>query len=135
MAKRVNRKFEFLSPTIQVIKEVAPKIAKRSEAEKSLADTLEILNSKKAQMKQLQDELSGLQTKFDAMVLEKNKLEAQVDLCEKKLDRAQKLIGGLGGEKDRWTEAAANLQKVRGIQLKPRIIVTEIILISFAFYF
>ena len=96
---------------------------------------MEILNSKKAQMKQLQDELSSLQTKFDAMVLEKNKLEAQVDLCEKKLDRAQKLIGGLGGEKDRWTEAAANLQKVRGIQLKPRIIVTEIILISFAFYF
>ena len=35
----------------------------------------------------------------------------QVDLCEKKLDRAQKLIGGLGGEKDRWTEAAENLQK------------------------
>ena len=27
-----------------------------------------------------------------------------VDLCEKKLDRATKLIGGLGGEKTRWTE-------------------------------
>ena len=35
----------------------------------------------------------------------------QVDLCAKKLDRAQKLIGGLGGEKDRWTQAAASLQK------------------------
>jgi hypothetical protein len=32
----------------------------------------------------------------------------QVDLCAKKLDRAKKLIGGLGGEKDRWTEAAKN---------------------------
>ena len=28
----------------------------------------------------------------------------QVDSCEKKLDRAGKLISGLGGEKTRWTE-------------------------------
>ena len=36
----------------------------------------------------------------------------QVDLCSKKLDRAQKLIGGLGGEKDRWSAAASDLQRV-----------------------
>ncbi len=30
-------------------------------------------------------------------------------MCEEKLDRAQKLIGGLGGEKVRWTAAAAEL--------------------------
>ena len=36
-------------------------------------------------------------------------LEEQVDLCEKKLDRAEKLIGGLGGEKDRWNAAAESL--------------------------
>jgi hypothetical protein len=34
----------------------------------------------------------------------KAQLEYEVDLCEKKLDRATKLIGGLGGEKARWTE-------------------------------
>jgi hypothetical protein len=34
----------------------------------------------------------------------------QVNLCAKKLDRAQKLIGGLGGEKKRWREAADQLQ-------------------------
>jgi len=33
-----------------------------------------------------------------------------VDLVGKKLIRAEKLIGGLGGEKDRWTDAAENLQ-------------------------
>lgn len=33
-------------------------------------------------------------------------------MCSKKLDRAQKLIGGLGGEKDRWSTAAADLQRV-----------------------
>ena len=34
-----------------------------------------------------------------------------MDLCAKKLERAQKLIGGLGGEKDRWSLAAKNLQE------------------------
>lgn len=34
-----------------------------------------------------------------------------MDLCSKKLDRATKLIGGLGGEKTRWTEVAEKLGK------------------------
>lgn len=33
----------------------------------------------------------------------------QVDLCEKKLERAEQLIGGLGGEKDRWGQSAKEL--------------------------
>jgi hypothetical protein len=36
-------------------------------------------------------------------------LEQQVDLCQMKLDRAEKLIGGLGGERDRWSTAASDL--------------------------
>ena len=36
-------------------------------------------------------------------------LENQVELCTKKLDRAEQLIGGLGGEKDRWENAAREL--------------------------
>lgn len=39
----------------------------------------------------------------------KAQLELDVDLCEKKLDRATKLIGGLGSEKSRWTEVAQRL--------------------------
>lgn len=35
-----------------------------------------------------------------------------MDLCGKKLVRAEKLIGGLGGEKDRWTQAAEDLQAI-----------------------
>lgn len=37
----------------------------------------------------------------------KKQLEEEVDLCQKKLDRATKLIGGLGGEKSRWKEVRA----------------------------
>ncbi len=39
-------------------------------------------------------------------------MNCQVENCAMKLERAKKLIGGLGGEKDRWTVAAANLQGV-----------------------
>jgi dynein heavy chain len=41
----------------------------------------------------------------------KDRLQHDVRVCEEKLDRAQKLIGGLGGEKARWTQAALNLKQ------------------------
>ena len=37
----------------------------------------------------------------------KERLEGDVALCSQKLDRAEKLIGGLGGEKARRPRAAA----------------------------
>lgn len=43
------------------------------------------------------------------MTQKKTELEDNIDLCSKKLDRAEKLIGGLGGEKTRWTQAATML--------------------------
>lgn len=36
-------------------------------------------------------------------------LKFEHDLCNKKLQRATDIISGLGGEKQRWTEAAENL--------------------------
>ena len=38
----------------------------------------------------------------------KEKLEAEVALCSVKLERAEKLIGGLGGEKVRGGEAGGS---------------------------
>lgn len=40
----------------------------------------------------------------------KAELENQVDDCTKKLDRAQKLIINLGGEKTRWSKTAKDLK-------------------------
>ena len=50
---------------------------------------------------QVEDRLASLKQQFAEKTEEKERLEYQVDMCAKKLDRAQKLIGGLGGEKDR----------------------------------
>lgn len=37
-------------------------------------------------------------------------MEENLELCEQKKERATKMIGGLGGEKDRWSAAADGLK-------------------------
>ncbi|RUS89800.1 hypothetical protein EGW08_002412, partial [Elysia chlorotica] len=90
----------------RVAKVVAPKKAKLAEAEGELAVQMEKLNEKRAQLQAVTDKLQALNDEFEVMTQKKKDLEDNIDLCSKKLDRAEKLIGGLGGEKDRWTEAA-----------------------------
>ncbi|KAL8573170.1 Dynein heavy chain 3, axonemal [Nucella lapillus] len=90
----------------RVAKVVAPKKAKLAEAESDLGMQMEKLNEKQAQLKAVTDKLQALNDEFEVMTQKKKDLEDNIDLCSKKLDRAEKLIGGLGGEKDRWTEAA-----------------------------
>ncbi|XP_019624138.1 PREDICTED: dynein heavy chain 12, axonemal-like isoform X1 [Branchiostoma belcheri] len=92
-------------------KVVAPKKEKLAIANKDLSETMAILNAKRKELKEVEDRLANLQKTFADMVKKKEQLEFQVDLCAKKLERAQKLISGLGGEKDRWTAAAATLQE------------------------
>ncbi|KAM4720749.1 dynein axonemal heavy chain 12 [Rhinophrynus dorsalis] len=94
----------------RVAKVVAPKKARLAEAQRSLAETMALLNQKRAELKAVEDRLAALQENFREKTEEKAKLEFQVDLCAKKLERAEKLIGGLGGEKSRWSSAADSLQ-------------------------
>lgn len=60
-------------------------------------------------MLQILDKLQALNEEFERMTAKKAQLEANLDLCQKKLDRAEKLISGLGGEKQRWSAAAKQL--------------------------
>ncbi|XP_069795725.1 dynein axonemal heavy chain 12 isoform X2 [Narcine bancroftii] len=96
----------------RVAKVVAPKKARLNEAQRSLAQTMEVLNQKRAELKEVEDHLADLKKTFQEKTEEKAQLEFQVDLCAKKLERAAKLIGGLGGEKSRWSKAADDLQLV-----------------------
>ena len=43
------------------------------------------------------------------MTKKKKDLEDNIELCSQKLDRAEKLIYGLGGERDRWSDMAQDL--------------------------
>ncbi|XP_030888189.1 dynein heavy chain 12, axonemal [Leptonychotes weddellii] len=94
----------------RVAKVVAPKKARLTEAQKSLAEIMELLNQKRAELAEVEHHLENLQRTFIEKTEEKARLEDQVELCAKKLERASKLIGGLGGEKSRWYQAADDLQ-------------------------
>ena len=59
------------------------------------------LEKKRSALREVQEKLARLQEKFEANVKRKGELEHQVDMCSKKLERAEKLISGLGGEKTR----------------------------------
>ncbi|TMS06223.1 Dynein heavy chain 7, axonemal, partial [Larimichthys crocea] len=93
----------------KVAKVVAPKKEKLAQAEGELMVAMQSLQKKQAALKEVQDKLAKLQETLDANKTKKADLENQVDLCSKKLERAEQLIGGLGGEKTRWSEMAFNL--------------------------
>ncbi|XP_062847578.1 dynein axonemal heavy chain 3 [Trichomycterus rosablanca] len=90
----------------RVAKVVAPKKERLREAEEELAAQMQTLSVKRAELKAVEDRLSALNDTFAAMMQKKKDLENNIEQCSQKLIRAEKLIGGLGGEKDRWTEAA-----------------------------
>uniref|UniRef100_A0A8C3L4M3 Dynein axonemal heavy chain 12 n=1 Tax=Chrysolophus pictus TaxID=9089 RepID=A0A8C3L4M3_CHRPC len=94
----------------RVAKVVAPKKDRLREAQQSLAETLTLLNQKRDELAAVESRLTALEKTFNEKTEEKARLEFQVDLCAKKLERAEKLIGGLGGEKSRWNNAANDLQ-------------------------
>ncbi|XP_015148870.2 dynein axonemal heavy chain 12 isoform X2 [Gallus gallus] len=94
----------------RVAKVVAPKKDRLREAQQSLAETLTLLNQKRDELAAVENRLAALEQTFSEKTEEKARLEFQVDLCAKKLERAEKLIGGLGGEKSRWKNAANDLQ-------------------------
>uniref|UniRef100_A0AAV2LX57 Dynein heavy chain n=1 Tax=Knipowitschia caucasica TaxID=637954 RepID=A0AAV2LX57_KNICA len=96
----------------RVAKVVAPKKANLAIAQESLAATMALLDQKRAELKEVEDRLAALQKTFEEKTEEKAQLEFQVDLCARKLERAEKLIGGLGGEKTRWFKAADDLQNI-----------------------
>nr|CAD7589258.1 unnamed protein product [Timema genevievae] len=94
-----------------VAKEVAPKKAKLELAEQEYNATMALLNEKRAQVAHLEAQLTELKNQLAEANKRKKDLEEEVDLIANKLTRAEKLIGGLGGEKTRWSDAAEVLQR------------------------
>jgi dynein heavy chain, axonemal len=70
---------------------------------------MDALGIKQRELQAVVDKLAALDAQLTAATSKKSHLEAEFKLCSDKLARAGKLIGGLGGEKTRWTESAAAL--------------------------
>lgn len=77
----------------KVIKVVAPKKEKLEIANAEYEATMAILEGKRNEVRQLQARLDSLKERLEEAVLYKEKLLAEVALCESKLLKAERLIG------------------------------------------
>ena len=85
-----------------VARMVEPKKKALAEAQAELDETLAKLAKAQAELKEVNDRVALLEEKFSAAIAEKEALAHKVEMCAVKLERADKLIGGLGGERTRW---------------------------------
>ena len=88
-----------------VAKMVEPKKKLLAEAQAELDDVLSKLAVTQQQLKAVQERVATLEAGFNAAIAEKQALANKVQMCTVKMERADKLIGGLGGEKIRWQES------------------------------
>ena len=95
----------------RVAKVVEPKKLALGKAESELAETMASLNEKRATLKAVEDRMAKLEANFKEMTNKKDQLEKQVESVSNQLVRAEKLIGSLGDERDRWTDCARDLEK------------------------
>ena len=94
----------------KVAKEVEPRRIALAKASEDLAKAEAELAERNAELKVVQDELSALQEELRVTMEKKDKLESDVKICAARLARAEQLISGLGGEKDRWQQFVKDLQ-------------------------
>jgi dynein heavy chain len=92
-----------------VVVTVEPKKAAVRAAQERLAAA----NAKKAEMDELVATLNAalavLQAQFQKAMDEKNAAEAEAARCARRLDSAQRLVGALGSESERWNQAIVDL--------------------------
>lgn len=93
----------------KVAKEVAPKKQALAKAEADYTDAMAALDVKKTQLREVQSKLTRLEAVLDQNRKRYALLQADVELCQMKLKRAEELIGGLGGERTRWSAIAKEL--------------------------
>jgi dynein heavy chain, axonemal len=93
----------------QVTLIVEPKKKQLAEAQESLDETMIILKRAQNTLKAAEEQIARLEASFKEANDKKEQLVFDVDQCRARLDRAVTLMGGLGGERTRWTKSCADL--------------------------
>ncbi|KAG5274482.1 hypothetical protein AALO_G00136790 [Alosa alosa] len=93
-----------------VARAVEPKRQALQEAQEDLAVTQRILDDSRDKLAAVEEGIATLQAKYSDCLAKRDELDSKCQLCEKRLVRADKLIGGLADEKVRWKETVENLE-------------------------
>lgn len=93
----------------KVAKEIAPKKMALAEAETMFNMAMDALNEKRSQLSEVEMKLKVIQDSLDENERKMALLQNKADGVQTKMKRAEELIGGLGGEKQRWKQTAIDL--------------------------
>ncbi|KAJ3123528.1 Dynein heavy chain 2, axonemal [Physocladia obscura] len=88
-----------------IFRQVAPKKEKLKNAQDTLEKKQKTLREAKAKLQEIQDKLVELKNQYDEKVGLKEKLRQDSEQTELKLSRAEQLVSGLAGERDRWEKS------------------------------
>lgn len=101
---------EAMSTFFGINKEVLPLKANLAVAEAKLKVAQGELAEAQGELDAKQRELDIVQGRYDAVMKKKQDLQADAETCRRKMASASALIGGLSGEKIRWTEQAQEFE-------------------------
>ena len=73
-----------------------------NDANTKLAEKQASLAEARAKLQAVKEKLESLQKQYEEKLVTKEELRKKAELTEQRLDRAAKLVQGLGGERVRW---------------------------------
>ena len=94
-----------------VAKDVEPKRKKLKAAQDALAKKQKALGEAQASLKEVLDKVQVLKDTYEESTAKKQALEDELADLELKLDRAEKLVNGLAGEKTRWEQSITTYEE------------------------
>ena len=97
----------------EVFKEVKPKRDRVAQLERDFMLAKRELDKINGELAKLERELSVLNARYEEAMLEKQQLEEETGIMERRLLAADKLIGGLSSENERWTVELKDLREQR----------------------
>jgi len=95
----------------KVAKEVGPKKAKLAEMNRILSEANALLATKQAELQAVTDKVAKLQEQCDQTMAEKKALADESELTANRLERAEKLTGGLEDEGVRWRQTLVDIAR------------------------
>ncbi|XP_029296329.1 dynein heavy chain 10, axonemal [Cottoperca gobio] len=101
----------------EVAREIKPKREKLARLEKNFFRSKWELERIQSELNDIQIELQALGTKYLAAIEEKQHLQEEAELMERRLIAADKLITGLSSENERWTQDLEELKQRRVLLL------------------
>lgn len=87
----------------QIYLNTQPLRDKEAEVKELVQEKTKLLREKKKILEGVIQKIENLERIYNNCIESKEKLTNDINQCEVKLDRAQKLTSGLSDEKERWT--------------------------------